>query len=312
MKAERSKKIAIVVALVLVQSLLFLLACVSDCLSEHSRIRACLSGEPSGIIMLAGMCMSVIGIVFILRIYRSMEKEVLSEVESAELQKSRELIKSLRAQRHEFGNHLQVICGLIQLNNNRKALHYINNIVQDVKSSGNMMVVDESPVIYALLLTKFTQAQTSGIKFSVDLQADLSKLALPQYKVGKILANIINNALDAVSELQEDERRVEVKVLQTPMHIVFKVWNNGSVIEPSAMQKIFEPGYTTKGEKGQGLGLYIVKAMLQEMNGDVQVDSSVQGGTTFTVSLPLRKEPAQVVVEETSIPNQMILEDASI
>lgn len=312
MKSERSRKIAIVVALVVVQSVLFVLACVLDCFSEHSHLRKCFSEGLSGIFVLSGMCMSAIGLVLILRVYWSMESQVLTEVESAELQKSREMIKSLRAQRHEFGNHLQVICGLIQLNNNRKALDYIHNIAQDVKTSGSMSVADESPVINALLLTKFTQAQNSGIKFSVDLQADLNRVELPQYKVGKILANIINNALDAVSALQEDERRVEVKVFQTSTHIVFKIWNNGSLIEPSHMQKIFEPGYTTKGEKGQGLGLYIVKALLQEMNGEIQVESTSQDGTAFIISLPLRREAMQVVLQEKGIPKQMVLEDTGI
>jgi two-component system sensor histidine kinase AgrC len=311
-KSERTRKMAILVVVILVQSLTFIVACGIDCFSEYGYIRRSLSGGFSGILILFGMCLSVVGVALILKIFWDMESQMLTEVESTELHKSREMINSLRAQRHDFGNHLQVICGLIQLNNNRKALDYINKIMQDVKTSGNLSVVDDSPIINALLLTKFTQAQNSGIKFSVDLQADLNRMELPQYKVGKVLANIINNALEAVSELQEDERRIEVKVYQTATHIVFRIWNNGSFIQPSYMQKIFEPGYTTKGEKGQGLGLYIVKALLQEMNGEVHVESCLHAGTVFVISLPLRREVTETALHEDSIAKQIVLEETSI
>lgn len=311
MKSERSRTMAIVVVLVL-QGVLFALAWVTDCFSEYGYLRKFCSEGLSGVFMLSGMCMSVLGVILVLRMFWNMQNQVLVEVENAELLKSREMIISLRAQRHEFGNHLQVISGLIQLSNDCKALEYIHNIAQEVKTSGNLSVADESPIINALLLTKFTQAQNSGIKFSVDLQADLSRIELPQYKVGKVLANIINNALDAVSELREDERRIEVKVFEASTYMVFRIWNNGSLIEPSYMQKIFEPGYTTKGEKGQGLGLYIVKTLVQEMNGEIQVESNPQDGTAFIISFPLHSEATQVALHEKSIPEQMVLEDTSI
>lgn len=312
MKSRILKRLAVVMALVVVQALLFVFAYILDLFSDQNQLRDCFGRGLPGIFMFSSLCVSIIGGALILKACKDIESQTLTAMEIAELQKSREMIKLLRSQRHEFGNHLQVICGLIQLNNNSKALDYIHSVAQDFIKPGSAFVVDESPVINALLLTKLTQAQKSGIKFCVDLQADLEKINLPQYKVGKVLVNIINNAIDAVSELQDGERRIEVKVFQTPTHILFNVWNNGSYIEPLLLEKIFEPGYTTKGEKGQGLGLYIVKALLQEMKGDIQVESTMQGGTTFTVSFPLQKGYAPVVSQEKTKSMQGILEDANI
>ena len=215
----------------------------------------------------------------------------------AELQKSREMIKLLRSQRHEFGNHLQVICGLIQLNNNSKALDYIHSVAQDFIKPGSAFVVDESPVINALLLTKLTQAQKSGIKFCVDLQADLEKINLPQYKVGKVLVNIINNAIDAVSELQDGERRIEVKVFQTPTHILFNVWNNGSYIEPLLLEKILNLVIRQR-EKGTGFGVVYCESPASRDEGRHPGGKHYAGGTTFTVSFPLQKGYAPVVSQE--------------
>jgi sensor histidine kinase regulating citrate/malate metabolism len=301
MKSRRSKRIAVIVGLMLMQCTLFGLACVSDSFSEYGNyIRDCISKGFLGILVLSGMSLSIVAAVLTLKVYWDLEKQVLTELESAELHKNREMIRSLRAQRHEFGNHLQVVGGLIQLNKCSRALEYISDVVGDIRACRSHTVINESPIVNALLLSKFTQAQNSGIGFSVDLEADLDKIEAPQYKVAKVLANIINNALDAVSSLQKDERRVKIKVFQTPKHIAFQVWNGGSFINPSHMEEIFKPGYTTKGGEGQGLGLYIVEGLLEEMNGEIQVTSAPDAGTMFTVFFPLLAEAIETLPKQTS------------
>jgi signal transduction histidine kinase len=70
--------------------------------------------------------------------------------------------------------------------------------------------------------------------------------------------------------------------------VVLKFMDTGPGISPAIKEKIFEPFFTTKPlGKGTGLGLSVVYGVIQRHDGDIQVDSSSGGGTTFTIELPL-------------------------
>jgi two-component system NtrC family sensor kinase len=68
-----------------------------------------------------------------------------------------------------------------------------------------------------------------------------------------------------------------------------KVQDTGSGISVEDKKKIFEPFFTTKGGKGPGLGLSISYGIIQDHGGDIEVESELGEGTTFTVSLPLKR-----------------------
>jgi signal transduction histidine kinase len=75
--------------------------------------------------------------------------------------------------------------------------------------------------------------------------------------------------------------------LNRPPMVVISVRDNGPGISPDILPRIFEAGFTTKGErKGTGLGLAIVQRFIRESHGALHVQTRVGGGTTFTVYLP--------------------------
>jgi len=72
-----------------------------------------------------------------------------------------------------------------------------------------------------------------------------------------------------------------------------KISDTGKGIYEEAMDKIFQPFFTTKS-KGTGLGLAITKRLIEEHGGTISVESTPESGTTFIVRLPIKQEEMQV------------------
>jgi len=69
-------------------------------------------------------------------------------------------------------------------------------------------------------------------------------------------------------------------------YIEIKVEDTGSGISEEDLSKIFEPFFSTKGQKGTGLGLAVIWGIIDNHNGTINVESKVGRGTTFTIRLP--------------------------
>ncbi len=72
-------------------------------------------------------------------------------------------------------------------------------------------------------------------------------------------------------------------------YVEIKISDTGCGIPPENLEKIFEPFYTTKGQKGTGLGLAVIWGIVDNHNGTITVESQVGKGTTFTIHLPVEQ-----------------------
>jgi signal transduction histidine kinase len=88
-----------------------------------------------------------------------------------------------------------------------------------------------------------------------------------------------------------DGNQIKVALSTIDGHAHIEVSDNGSGIEATQLPRIFDPFFTTK-QKGTGLGLAISKKIVEELGGDIAVESQLGVGTRFTVRLPLLTRPA--------------------
>jgi len=99
----------------------------------------------------------------------------------------------------------------------------------------------------------------------------------------QVLLNILNNSIDALVEAKKIDSKISFKVEDMGKKILIKISDNALGILPEIQQHIFEPYFSTKGQNGTGLGLYMSQMIIQkQFNGEIDVASSDKG-TTFNI-----------------------------
>lgn len=145
-------------------------------------------------------------------------------------------------------------------------------------------------------IVDFLQARAGAKKQSLDLELpdeSLPTIIADPRGLESIFGNLISNAVNYTQE----GGRIEVSVGKEGNRIVTRVADNGFGIEEKHQKKIFDRFFRVKNAKtryitGTGLGLPIVKNLVDSMNGSITLESRPDVGTTFTVALPIEKVEA--------------------
>ena len=124
---------------------------------------------------------------------------------------------------------------------------------------------------------------TTPVRFSIEGHPDDSWIQADRTQLIRLLTNLINNALQAISDPAGGA--VELAVGRKGDYIILTVSDNGCGIPPDRLESIFLPDFTTRAG-GMGLGLAIVRGIVETMQGFISVTSEEQKGTTFTLKFP--------------------------
>lgn len=140
------------------------------------------------------------------------------------------------------------------------------------------------------------ELESRKIPVKLDLAEDLPSLELDPTQIKQALYNVIRNAYQAV-EQGSGEIWIHSKV--TDYEVCLSISDNGSGISPEAMGAMFEPFRTTK-TNGTGLGMLIVRRILREHGGELEVESEEEVGTKVTLYFP--RTDKQVRLLENTAP----------
>ena len=192
---------------------------------------------------------------------------------------------TLRAQRHDFLNHLQVVYSLIEMGEYQEANDYIEQVYGRI-TSVSRVVKTANPAVNALLLVKAAACEKAGIPVEVAITSKWETLenTLPDWEMCKVLSNLIDNAIDALAGIPQERRCLKIALGENVKQYTFQVENNGAMIPETIRERIFIPGFTTKGG-GHGMGLHIVRRTLLERGGDIRVESD-ETHTVFSGFVP--------------------------
>ena len=188
---------------------------------------------------------------------------------------------ALRAQRHDFLNHLQVVYSLIEMREYDEANRYIEQVYGDIQSLSQALKTRCAPV-NALLRAKMAEANQRGIQAECAVHAAWEDLPLPAWEMCRVLSNLIDNAMDALKECPDP--RIWITLGEDVKSYFFEVRNNGPAIPEKNLASIFEAGFSGKGE-GRGMGLYIARETMRGAEGDLTVESN-DAFTAFRGFLP--------------------------
>lgn len=150
--------------------------------------------------------------------------------------------------------------------------------------------VNVNTIIEDTLLLLNRQLQRANVKVHADLRP-LPDAVIAADQIRQVLSNLVINAKDAMP----DGGKLWIRTYHIPGLRDLRGWvriliaDTGVGIPPEMLRAIFEPFVTNKGEKGTGLGLWIVKGIIENHAGKLSVRSRVGKGTVFRVDLPVAK-----------------------
>ena len=192
---------------------------------------------------------------------------------------------TLREQRHDYLNHLQVVYSLIEMDEYGDAKEYMERLYSDIQKVGNYLKTS-LPTVNAILQAKAQMCQTRAIQCDISVTSSLKDIAIPAWELCRILGNLIDNSINALGQVDDNrEKFLKIELFEDIRHHGFRICNNGPEIPKDHMNRIFEPGFTTHSESGDGMGLYITKRLIEGCKGRILV-SSKSDSTCFEGIIP--------------------------
>jgi PAS domain S-box-containing protein len=139
-------------------------------------------------------------------------------------------------------------------------------------------------------------ARLQGVELSAELGPNVAIAPLDAKGMESCLTNLLSNAIDSATMRADGQGKVVLRTGQSEDELVFEVTDNGGGMDWEVKGKVFTTFFTTKGNKGTGLGLLTTRKIVQEHGGQVEVESAPGEGATFRIRLPLRR--LQTIAEE--------------
>jgi signal transduction histidine kinase len=180
------------------------------------------------------------------------------------------------------------------IKNTQRLLGLINDLLDQAQMEAGKLTIQMSPVKPSELLDNLhglmdKTASDKELKLTSEIEDDLPEILIGDgARLQQILVNLVNNAIKFT-----DEGEVSVRL----MRATYNKWgieisDTGRGIPPADLPHIFETfrqveGSATRTKGGFGLGLAIVKQLVSLMSGEISVDSKLDKGTTFSITLPL-------------------------
>jgi len=124
-----------------------------------------------------------------------------------------------------------------------------------------------------------------SIHFERDLFTELPQIEADPSQLQQVLLNLLLNAIDTI---EGPGTITAISRIEGSDCVWIEISDTGKGMSEASLEKIFNPFFTTKS-KGTGLGLSICKRLIEQHGGNIEVHSSVDSGTSFVITLPLRQ-----------------------
>jgi PAS domain S-box-containing protein len=261
----------------------------------------------------------VVGVVLVFRdaTYHRKSQEVLRKAEK--LAAAARLAATVA---HEINNPLEAVGNLIylakaapempteamqQLAMAEQELARVSHLTRQTlgfyRESSAAVWVEVPALIESVLTLYSNKFNTKNIAVVRDF-GECPPIQVVRGEMNQVVANLISNAADAVSHNGVITVRLVCKQRVDGPVVHLAVEDDGPGVTEENAQRIFEPFFTTKKDVGTGLGLWVVKEIVERHGGAIEVnshDGNGSRGAIFTVQLPCNRETSAVAEEAASI-----------
>jgi two-component system, NtrC family, sensor kinase len=163
------------------------------------------------------------------------------------------------------------------------------------KTDSRIKVVQMNDLINEAIGLAEQSAKYSKVVIHTNLEENLPFIQASQTEMQQVFLNLINNAVDAMDS--KGGGTIDITSRLDEDNIIINFSDNGPGIHRNNLDRIFDPFFTTKPVgKGTGLGLSICYGIIKKMGGEINVQSVIDEGTTFSIRIPVPKD----LLEESS------------
>ncbi len=205
------------------------------------------------------------------------EKEIEINLNKIYFNAYSELIDSLRKKQHDIDNHINAIysqhytcSSLEELVDKQRA--YCKYLESDNKYASLLKIDD--PIIGGFLYSKFQSINNENIEVLNEVKIWREFSNIPKYELISIIGILVDNAREAVYDLDNDERKICFKVFEENNKQIIEVMNICDYMKNNQILNIFKKGYSTKGNN-RGMGLYNVKEKSSKYGFSVLVENKM-------------------------------------
>ena len=258
---SRYKSINIIILNLFVLFLLINLLATNDLMKTNIVIQ----------ITILGLILIGINCYFYLYLYRTLSEKKKTEIKKSFNPLINDLMGKVKANEHEYKNHLNTIWSIAQISSpeevKSKIKEYMSSIVDDSEEF-SMLVDVENTIVKAVLYNKGQRAEKLDVKYNYRVNSNLKDISLDNSELTVVLSNLLNNAIEATSII--DKKEIEVDISEDNRSYIINVRNYTEGLKAESLSNIFKMGYSTKGE-GRGYGLYNVKQIVEKHKGKIQI-----------------------------------------
>ena len=173
------------------------------------------------------------------------------------------------------------------LNNIESGTYLASEMIEDTFGGASDKITQRKINLNSIIsdiVRSYTLQQNDKIDFQLSLEKDLKLINGKYSDFYRVILNLITNSIEAI------DKKGSIKIgtcnLETEDKIQIIIADNGSGIEEQSLSQVFHEGYSTKNKKTiSGVGLSIVKGIIEDHNGTITVSSEAGNGSEFTITL---------------------------
>lgn len=196
------------------------------------------------------------------------------------------MVHEIRQKQHDFRNHLNVLYGLVQNEEDKQVKdeikEYLEQLIDNIKSTDQLLNIKDQ-VLSAIIYSKKALAEEKNICFELEFHGEIPEYPLEKYELVELLGNLLDNAIEAAEDTNNIPRIILILGTEEKSTII-KIKNTGGTLYNQDINKIFRRGFSTKEGKHRGYGLYNVKQIVNYYNGTIEL-SFEDGYTIFKILL---------------------------
>ena len=188
---------------------------------------------------------------------------------------------------------------------NNKAIKLVNDLlniaeIEEGKYLSDMVLSDIEEIVYSIVDSYKSEIERKGLKVRIEKSVEeLPKVMLDREKMKVAIKNIFDNAVrytpsggKVLVALRSGQKEIEIRIQDTGLGIP-------RYQQDKVFTKFFRGANITKVEtEGTGLGLYIAKNIIEAHGGDIWFESEENKGTTFHITIPVKKEFTEFLTEK--------------